>query len=62
MRITFFKDMVAANPNAERSVGILQCGEVPESLKECQLVSVDVSALVAGAKYRGEFEERLKQV
>lgn len=35
-------------------------GDVPESLKGCRLVSLDMGALVAGAKYRGEFEERLK--
>ena len=37
-------------------------GDVPESLKNRRLVSLDVGALVAGAKYRGEFEERLKAV
>jgi ATP-dependent Clp protease ATP-binding subunit ClpB len=37
-------------------------GDVPDSLKDKQLVSLDLSALVAGAKYRGEFEERLKAV
>ncbi|MCX4549837.1 ATP-dependent chaperone ClpB [Streptomyces sp. NBC_01387] len=37
-------------------------GDVPESLKNKQLVSLDLSAMVAGAKYRGEFEERLKTV
>ena len=35
-------------------------GDVPESLKDRQLLSLDLGALVAGAKYRGEFEERLK--
>lgn len=35
-------------------------GDVPESLKGRQLVSLDMGALIAGAKYRGEFEERLK--
>lgn len=37
-------------------------GDVPESLKAKQLVSLDISALVAGAMYRGQFEERLKSV
>ncbi|WP_282688821.1 MULTISPECIES: ATP-dependent chaperone ClpB [unclassified Streptomyces] len=37
-------------------------GDVPESLKEKRLVSLDLGAMVAGAKYRGEFEERLKTV
>ncbi|GLX20754.1 MULTISPECIES: ATP-dependent chaperone ClpB [Streptomyces] len=37
-------------------------GDVPESLKGKRLVSLDLGAMVAGAKYRGEFEERLKTV
>lgn len=37
-------------------------GDVPSILKETRLVSLDMGALVAGAKYRGEFEERLKSV
>jgi ATP-dependent Clp protease ATP-binding subunit ClpB len=37
-------------------------GDVPESLKDKQLLALDMGALVAGAKYRGEFEERLKAV
>jgi len=37
-------------------------GDVPEGLKDKKLVSLDMGALIAGAKYRGEFEERLKAV
>ena len=37
-------------------------GDVPENLKQKQLYSLDMGALVAGAKYKGEFEERLKSV
>jgi len=36
--------------------------EVPDSMQDCTLISLDVGALIAGAKYRGEFEERLKAV
>ena len=43
---------------AQRSVA----GDVAESLKDKELVSLDMSALIAGAKYRGDFEERLKAV
>ncbi len=37
-------------------------GNVPETLKDKQIVTLDIAAMVAGAKYRGEFEERLKSV
>ncbi len=37
-------------------------GDVPEILKNRRIVSLDMGALIAGAKYRGEFEDRLKAV
>ena len=37
-------------------------GDVPESLKNKELISLDISAILAGAKYRGDFEERMKAV
>ncbi len=37
-------------------------GDVPQNLKEKQIVTLDLAGMVAGAKYRGEFEERLKKV
>lgn len=43
---------------AERIVS----GEVPENLKDKRIVSIDISGMVAGAKYRGDFEERLKKL
>jgi ATP-dependent Clp protease ATP-binding subunit ClpB len=40
----------------------IAAGDVPESLRKCRLLSLDLTALVAGAKYRGEFEERIKAI
>ena len=40
----------------------IAAGDAPESLLECKLLALDMGALIAGAKYRGEFEERLKAV
>ncbi|NEE34650.1 AAA family ATPase, partial [Streptomyces sp. SID7982] len=37
-------------------------GEVPDTLKDKRVVSLDLSGMVAGAQYRGQFEERLKKV
>ena len=44
------------NPHAQRIIE----GDVTEGLKDKRLVSLDMGALIAGAKFRGEFEERLK--
>jgi len=46
----------------EGIAGRIAQGDVPESLRDKRLLSLDLGALVAGAKYRGEFEERLKAV
>ena len=47
---------------AEGLAGRIVRGDVPENLKNKQLYSLDMGALLAGAKYKGEFEERLKSV
>lgn len=40
----------------------IHSGDVPDSLQDCKLIGLDMGALIAGASYRGEFEERLKKV
>lgn len=40
----------------------ISTGSIPESLKDKRLITLDISSMVAGSKYRGEFEERLKKV
>ena len=40
----------------------IACGQIPENLKNKRVVSLDISGMVAGAKYRGDFEDRIKKV
>jgi ATP-dependent Clp protease ATP-binding subunit ClpB len=59
--------LVAFDKNRKTAIaeGIAQrmvAGDVPDTLKDCKLIGLDLGALVAGATMRGEFEERLKAV
>ena len=47
---------------AEGLAGRIATGDVPESLKDKEIVSLDIGLLIAGTKYRGEFEDRLKNI
>ena len=52
-----------AKPPSPRDWHSVSCaGDVPKNLKDQKIFSLDMGSLVAGAKYRGEFEERLKAV
>jgi hypothetical protein len=47
---------------AERIAQRINSGNVPDSLRDCRLIGLDMGALIGGASYRGEFKERLKKV
>ncbi|HYB62058.1 MAG TPA: AAA family ATPase [Methylomirabilota bacterium] len=47
---------------AEALASRIAAGDVPDSLKKCKVIALDLTSMVAGAKYRGEFEERVKGV
>lgn len=54
---------VSVKPHIAEGLALrIVAGDVPDSLKDRKVFSLDMGALVAGAKYRGEFEERLKAV
>ena len=56
-----FQTVMVDEPDELSAISILR-GDVPENLKNKQVYSLDMGALIAGAKYKGEFEERLKAV
>jgi ATP-dependent Clp protease ATP-binding subunit ClpB len=65
--ISYFLPSSAASRAGKTAIaeGIAQrinSGDVPDSLRDCRLIGLDMGALIAGASYRGEFEERLKKV
>lgn len=50
------------NSRSRRISRKIIAGDVPETLKNKRVVNVDISSMVAGAKYRGDFEERIKNL
>ena len=53
---------VGKNSNSGRSCSKIIEGNVPETIKDKRLLTLDLSGMVAGSKYRGKFEERIKKV